>query len=60
MNKELNNNWNDLKCKLKKKFPLLTNADLQWRYTSKEEQLSTLALRLGKTNRELKEIIEKF
>lgn len=61
MNKELNNiYWNDLKCKLKQKFPLLTNADLQWRNTSKEEHISTIALRLGKTSRELNEIIEKF
>jgi len=52
--------WNDLTSKLKQKFPLLTNADLLWRHTTQEDLLDMIALKLGKTYRELKEIIEKL
>ena len=52
--------WNDLKSKLKQKYPLLTNADLQWRHGTQEDLIEMIALKLGKTNRELQEIIEKF
>ena len=46
--------WNDLTSKLKQKFPLLTNADLLWRHTTQEDLLDMIALKLGKTYRELK------
>lgn len=51
--------WNELKNKLKLKYPQLTNADLLRRYNSNEELLTMIALKLGKTNKELHEIIEK-
>ena len=52
--------WNDLKSKLKQKYPLLTNADLQWRHSTQEDLLEMIAFKLGKTNKELQEIIENF
>ena len=52
--------WNDLKSKLRYKYPLLTNADLQWRHSTIEDLLEMIALKLGKTYRELQEIIEEF
>jgi hypothetical protein len=50
--------WNKLKSKLKQEYPLLTNADLLWRNNTKEELLRTIALKLGKTRREMLEIID--
>jgi hypothetical protein len=52
--------WNDIKGKLKQHFPLLTNADLTWRHSSHEELLDMIAIKLGKTYKELLEIIEKI
>jgi hypothetical protein len=52
--------WNDLRGKLKQRFPLLTNADLTWRHSTHEDLLDMIALKLGKTSKELQEIIEKF
>jgi hypothetical protein len=52
--------WNDLKIKLKQKYPLLTNADLLWRNSTQEDLIDMIAVKLGKTTRELQEIIEKF
>jgi len=50
--------WNDMRGKLKLRFPLLTNADLQWRHSSQEDLLEMIALKLGKTYKELLEITE--
>jgi hypothetical protein len=61
MNQELNAiYWNDLRSKLKQKFPVLTNADLLWRHSSQEDLLDMIALKLGKTYKELHEIIERL
>jgi hypothetical protein len=50
--------WNDIKTKLKQKYPLLTNADLHWRNGTREELVRMIAFKLGKTRRQLEEIIE--
>jgi hypothetical protein len=50
--------WNKLKSKLKQEYPILTNADLLWRNSTKEELLRTIALKLGKTRREMLAIID--
>jgi hypothetical protein len=61
MNQELNAiYWNDLRSKLKQEFPVLTNADLSWRHSSQEDLLDMIALKLGKTYKELQEIIERL
>jgi hypothetical protein len=51
-------NWNDMKLKLKEEYPTLTNSDLQWRHSSKEEVLHTIAQKLKKSYRELQEKLE--
>lgn len=51
--------WNDIKIKLKEQYPLLTNADLIWRHGTTEDLLEMIAAKLGKTVRELQEIIER-
>ena len=50
--------WNDMRGKLKLRFPLLTNADLQWRHSSQVDLLEMIALKLGITYKELLEITE--
>ncbi|MBN2519543.1 MAG: hypothetical protein JXB17_03480 [Bacteroidales bacterium] len=35
--------WNDLKDKLKQNYPILTTADLQWRYSTSDDLLTTIA-----------------
>jgi len=52
--------WEDLKTKLRNKYPRLTNADLHWRHSTSDDLLRTIANKLGKSNREMLEEIEKF
>jgi hypothetical protein len=49
--------WNTVKSKLKKLYPELTNADLQLRNVSQEDFLRMIAYKLGKSRKELYEII---
>jgi hypothetical protein len=53
-------NWEIKKSKLKTKFPQLTNADLNFEEPRKEEMLKKLQVTLGKSYKELQDIIEKF
>ncbi len=50
-------NWNAQKAKLKTKFPNLTDADLRYEEGKKDEMLTKLQTKLGKTKEELQEII---
>jgi hypothetical protein len=52
--------WNDLKSKLRQKYPVLTNSDLLWRNSTIEDLLEMIAIKLGKTSRELQKTIEEF
>jgi len=52
--------WDDLKYKLKQEYPQLTNADLLWRNGTEEDLLRMIALKLGKTKKELQAVIENF
>jgi len=52
--------WNDIKSKLKSKYSQLTNADLLWRHGTQEDLLDMIALKLGKTYKELQEIIKQL
>jgi hypothetical protein len=52
--------WNDLKFKLKQKYPVLTNADLLSRTGMEEDLFRMVAYKLGKTKKELQEIIDKL
>jgi len=50
-------NWNDVKGKLKIRYPFLTTADLQWRHSNQDDLLEMIALKLGITFKELQGII---
>ena len=50
-------NWNEQKVKLKAKYPTLTDADFHFAEGKKDEMLSKLQTKLGKTKEELTKII---
>ncbi|WP_276370234.1 CsbD family protein [Chryseolinea sp. H1M3-3] len=61
MNKlELFGNWNIIKGKLKERFGVLTDNDLLYIKGKEEELLGRIQRRLGKTKRELLELIEQI
>lgn len=51
--------WTIIKLKLQKEFPGLSKADFLWRQGTKEDVLRAIAGKLGKTRKELGEVIEK-
>lgn len=52
--------WAEQKTKLKAKFPVLTDADLTYENGKKDEMLSKVEKKLGKTKQELHDIIGKL
>jgi len=54
---ELKSNWSETKAKLKIKFALLTDNDLLFVEGKKEELISRLQAKLGKTKKEIQQII---
>ena len=52
--------WNSIRSKLKQKYPTLTNADLMWRYSSKEDLLKTIANKLGIPYNEILKIVAEL
>jgi len=57
INTPSNVNWSDLKSKLKKEFPSLTDNDLVYEFGKKNEMLAKLQVKLGKSNEEWDKII---
>ncbi|MGX7668907.1 CsbD family protein [Flavobacterium pedocola] len=53
-------NWVDKKNKLKVQFPTLTDADLHFEEGKKEEMLTKVQAKLGKTKEEFDTIISKL
>ncbi|MCG2610004.1 general stress protein CsbD [Flavobacterium sp. SM15] len=53
-------NWADQKNKLKGQFPTLTDADLHFEEGKKEEMLTRVQAKLGKTKVEFDTIISKL
>ncbi len=52
--------WNEQKIKLKAKFPTLTDSDVRFEDGMKEEMLTNIQLKLGKTKEELEKIISSL
>lgn len=52
-----NENWNEQKGKLKAKFSTLTDADLHYENGKKDEMLTKIQTKIGKTKEELNTII---
>ncbi len=55
---ELKGNWLEQRGKLKEKFSVLTDDDLLYDQSKKEEMLGKVQVKLGKTKEELQKIIE--
>lgn len=53
-------NWNDLKTKLRLKYPQLTETDLQHNEGKEETMLRMVEYKLRKTKKEMREIISKI
>jgi hypothetical protein len=52
--------WNELKFKLKQRYPVLTNADLLSRTGMEEDLFRMVAYKIGMTKKELREVIESL
>ncbi|MDP4266114.1 MAG: general stress protein CsbD [Bacteroidota bacterium] len=50
-------NWQEQKTKLMRKFPVLTDRDLNYEEGKEDEMLGRLQVKLGKTKEELRKII---
>jgi hypothetical protein len=57
---DYNGNLDEIKSKLKQKYPVLTKADLLTRKGMEEDLFKMVANKLGITNRELHEVISKL
>ena len=49
--------WNEQKSKLKAKFSILTDADLRYEDGKKDEMLTRIQTKLGKTKEELQKVM---
>jgi uncharacterized protein YjbJ (UPF0337 family) len=55
----LKGNWNEVKGKLKQKYADLTDDDLLYVEGKEDELLGRLQKKLGKTDREIQQILER-
>jgi uncharacterized protein YjbJ (UPF0337 family) len=55
---KITGNWNELKTKLKQKYPNLTDADLVFSPGKEDDLLATLSRKLGKTEDEISGIVD--
>lgn len=53
-------NWDELKGKLKQKYPTLTDAELVYTAGKEAELVSGLSKKLGKTDEEISNIIDEL
>ncbi|MBW6536926.1 MAG: hypothetical protein K0B11_18100 [Mariniphaga sp.] len=54
------NQWGYIKDKLQDKYPDLTNADLFWGRVSRNDLLEMISNKLGKTQKEIINVIDSF
>jgi hypothetical protein len=54
------NQWGYIKDKLQDQYPELTNADLFWGRVSRNDLLEMISNKLGKTQKEIINIIDSF
>ena len=57
---KITENWNDLKMKLKEKYPNLTDTDLVYSPGKEDELVSRLTVKLGKTQEEVNDIFDEL
>ncbi|WP_372949662.1 hypothetical protein [Mariniphaga sp.] len=54
------NQWRLIKDKLQEKYPKLNNADLIWGRVSRNDLLEMISSKLGKTRKEIIDVIDSF
>jgi len=54
------NQWGYIKDKLRIKYPELTDADLIWGRVSRKDLIQMISAKLGKTQKDLIDVIESF
>ncbi len=52
--------WGSISDKLQKRYPELTNADLMWGRTTGEDLIQMISSKLGKSQKDLLDIIDSF
>ncbi|HKJ79002.1 MAG TPA: hypothetical protein VKA10_05680 [Prolixibacteraceae bacterium] len=52
--------WRSIRDNLQNKYPELTNADLVWGRTTRDDMLQMISAKLGKTKRDLLDVIDSF
>ncbi|OFY86179.1 MAG: hypothetical protein A3F72_06915 [Bacteroidetes bacterium RIFCSPLOWO2_12_FULL_35_15] len=57
---KITGNWNELKTKLKQKYPNLTDTDLNFTPGKEDALLATLSKKLGKTQEEISDEIDNL
>ena len=57
---EIKGNWNELKGKLKKKIAILTDNDLMYETGREDELYGRLQQKLGKTKKELQQLLNEL
>ena len=57
---DVRSNWNEQKARLKEKFKVLTDGDLNFEDGKIEEMLKSLQTKLGKTKPELTKILAEL
>jgi len=54
------NQWGYIKDKLLDRYPELTNADMIWGRVSRNDLLEMISTKLGKTQKEIIDVIDSF
>ena len=54
------NEWGRIKDQLRIKYHELTNADLIWGRTTRDDLIQMISSKLGKSNKDLMDVIESF
>jgi hypothetical protein len=54
------NQWRYIREKLQDKYPELTDADLIWGRVSRNDLMEMISTKLGKTQKELMDVIDSF
>jgi uncharacterized protein YjbJ (UPF0337 family) len=57
---EFKGKWNEVKGKLKERYAILTDSDLAYEEGQEEQLLGNLQEKLGKTKKEVKDIIREL
>jgi hypothetical protein len=52
--------WGYIKDKLRDRYPKLTNADLIWGRVCREDLIEMISAKLGKTQKEIIDVIDSF